>query len=132
MQQKTRGGDRLGSGQKMQVGLHEYERSTHDLGYIFRTSMAAGTLVPFLLQPAMPGDTFDIDLNALIHTLPAVGPLFGSAKLQLDVYQIPMRLYMRELQMNKLEIGRDMSKVQFPQIRLRTNNISLGSIGEKG
>ena len=123
---KTLGGERIGSGNKMTFDTKHFNRSSHDLSHVFRTTIAPGTLVPFLVLPTLPGDTFDIDLNALIHTLPAVGPLFGSAKLQLDVYQIPMRLYMRDLQMNKLEIGRDMSKVQFPQIRLRTNNISLG------
>lgn len=48
--QKTLGGDRLGSGHKQKVYLHGYERSTHDLGYLWRTTMSAGTLVPFMKQ----------------------------------------------------------------------------------
>ena len=46
--EKTLGGDRLGSGKKMKVAMHNYERSTHDLGYIWRSTMAPGTLVPFM------------------------------------------------------------------------------------
>ena len=42
------GGDRLGSGNKQEVSLRNYERSSHDLGYIWRSSMASGTLVPFM------------------------------------------------------------------------------------
>ena len=80
--QKTLGGDRLGSGKKMQVDLHNYERSTHDLGYLWRSTMSAGTLVPFMSQVALPGDTFDINLNCDIKTHPTIGPLFGSYKVR--------------------------------------------------
>jgi hypothetical protein len=125
---KTLGGDRLGSGKKMTVSYKNYERSTHDLSYIWRSTMATGTLVPFLKQVALPGDTFDIDLNADVKTLPTVGPLFGSFKLQLDVFMIPMRLYNAQLHMNKLNVGMDMSKVKFPFISISTNKINPNDI----
>jgi hypothetical protein len=120
---KTLGGDRLGSGKKMTVSYKNYERSTHDLSYIWRSTMATGTLVPFMKQVALPGDTFDIDLNADVKTLPTVGPLFGSFKLQLDVFMIPMRLYNAQLHMNKLNVGLDMSRVKFPLIQVITNTL---------
>ena len=114
MMKKTLGGDRLGSGKKMQVELHGYERSTHDLGYMWRSSMAAGTLVPFMSEVALPGDTFDIDLDCNVMTHPTVGPLFGSYKVQLDVFEAPMRLYNSLLHNNMLGIGLDMSRVKLP------------------
>ena len=40
---KNIGGDRLGSGSKMQVQMHNYERSTHDLSSVWRSSMQVGT-----------------------------------------------------------------------------------------
>lgn len=123
---KTLGGDRLGSGNKNKLSLHNYERSTHDLGYIWRSTMATGTLVPFLKQVALPGDTFDISLNADVKTLPTVGPLFGSFKLQLDIFQCPVRLYNAQLHMNKLGVGMDMSKVKFPQMEVRTKALNTG------
>ena len=112
------GGDRLGSGAKMDVTLHGYERSTHDLSYIWRSSMAPGTLVPFMKLLCLPGDTFDIRLNADVKTLPTVGPLFGSFKLQLDLFSVPIRLYNAGLHMNRLNIGLDMSKVKFPNMHI--------------
>ncbi|MEM3771990.1 MAG: hypothetical protein QXW80_06735 [Candidatus Micrarchaeia archaeon] len=118
------GGDRLGSGAKMNVTMHGYSRSTHDLSYIWRSTMAAGTLVPFMKLVALPGDTFDIRLNADVKTLPTVGPLFGSFKMQLDIFQVPMRLYNAGLHMNRLNIGLDMSKVKFPIITLTTNRLN--------
>lgn len=121
----TLGGDRLGSGKKQKLHLHNYERSTHDLGYIWRSTMATGTLVPFLKQVALPGDTFDIRLNADVKTLPTVGPLFGSFKLQLDVFACPIRLYNAQLHMNKLGIGMDMSKVKFPIHSIQTRALNV-------
>lgn len=114
---KTLGGDRLGSGKRMKVHMHNYERSTHDLGYLFRTTMSAGTLVPFLSEVALPGDTFDINLDAKVLTHPTVGPLFGSFKVQLDVFQCPIRLYNSKLHNNALGIGMKMSDIKLPILK---------------
>lgn len=116
------GGDRLGSGNKQDVHLRNYERSTHDLSYIWRSSMASGTLVPFMNLVALPGDSFAINLNTDVLTLPTIGPLFGSYKVQLDVFGVPVRLYNAKLHMNKLGIGMDMSSIYLPQIKLYANN----------
>ena len=115
------GGDRLGSGNKQEISLRNYERSTHDLGYIWRSSMASGTLVPFMSEVALPGDSFDIDLDCDVKTLPTVGPLFGSYKVQLDVFECPIRLYQGKLHMNMLNIGMDMSEVLLPEIQMYAN-----------
>lgn len=114
----TIGGDRLGSGSKQEVSMRNYERSTHDLSYLWRSSMAAGTLVPFMSELALPGDSWDIDLNCEVMTLPTVGPLFGSFKVQLDVFEVPIRLYNGKLHMNMLNIGMDMSSIYLPEVRI--------------
>jgi len=116
----TIGGDRLGSGGKQEVAMKNYERSTHDLGYIWRSSMASGTLVPFMAELGLPGDSWDINLECDVKTLPTVGPLFGSYKVQLDVFSCPVRLYQGKLHMNMLNIGMDMSEVLLPQIEMET------------
>lgn len=123
---KTLGGERVGSGNKMEFHTKEFGRSTHNLNEIFRSTMSAGTLVPCLVMPVLPGDTIDIDVQCNVRTLPTVGPLFGSYKVQIDYYQIPMRLYNRDLQMNKLEIGRNIERVRFPLVEINTNDISTG------
>jgi hypothetical protein len=118
----TIGGDRLGSGNKQQLSFKNYERSTHDLSYLWRSTMAPGTLVPFMSQVALPGDNWRIELNAEALTLPTVGPLFGSFKLQLDVFEVPIRLYNRELHQNKLGIGMAMDEIYFPRFIVSANN----------
>ena len=112
------GGDRLGSGSKMNIDLHGYNRSTHDLSRAWRSSMTVGTLVPFMVEPALPGDSFSIDLATLVRTMPAVGPLYGSYKMQLDVFSCPIRLYNGLLHNNMTKIGLNMSQVKLPTITL--------------
>lgn len=114
------GGNRLGSGNKMKLDLHNYERSNHDLGYIWRSTMAPGTLVPYLCEVALPGDSFDIKLDTDVKTYPTVGPLFGSFKLQLDVFSCPIRLYQGLLHNNPLGVGMKMADVKLPQMLLQT------------
>jgi len=94
---RTLGGDRLGGGKKMKVDLHGYERSNHNLSEAWRSSMASGTIVPYFKKVALPGDTFDLDMHAEVMTLPTNGPLFGTYQLQIDMFQIPIRLYEAQL-----------------------------------
>ena len=109
------GKNTLGDNNKMSVSLREYGRSTHDLSYAWRSPMGVGTLVPFMKLLALPGDTFDIDLDTKVLTHPTVGPLFGQFKMQLDVFTCPIRLYQAQLHNNALNIGLDMKKVKLPK-----------------
>lgn len=112
------GGDRLGSGNKMEVELHGFERSTHNLSRPWRSTMAPGTLVPFFTEIGLPGDTFDIELDADVYTQPTIGPLFATYKLQLDVFQSDIRLYNANLNMNLQGIGLKMNEITLPQITM--------------
>ena len=76
--------------------------------------MSAGTLVPFLLQPCKPGDTWDIKLQCDVKTHPTLGPLFGSFKVQLDLFEAPLRLYHAALLQNTQNIGLQMNQVLLP------------------
>lgn len=109
------GKNTLGDNNKLSVSLREYGRSTHDLSYAWRSPMGVGTLVPFMKLLALPGDTFDIDLDTKVLTHPTVGPLFGQFKMQLDVFTCPIRLYQAQLHNNALNIGLDMKKVKLPK-----------------
>lgn len=115
------GKNTLGGGKKMQIDMKTYNRSTHDLSFVWRNTQSPGTLVPFICELALPGDIHEIQLSANVLTHPTVGPLFGSFKLQLDVFECPIRLYNAQLHNNKLGIGLDMSKVKFPIISITYN-----------
>jgi hypothetical protein len=115
---KTIGKNTLGDNGKMKVQMRTYNRSTHNLSYIWRNTQAVGTLVPFMSIPIMKGDTFKIKLQPNVLTHPTVGPLFGSFKLQNDIFFCPIRLYNSWLHNNKLKIGLNMQQIKLPQIVL--------------
>lgn len=114
---KSIGKNTLGGGNSMQVDLKTYNRSTHNLSFAWRSSMGVGTLIPCLKLIGLPGDTFDIDIDTKVMTHPTVGPLFGSYKMQIDIFTAPFRLYNAMLHNNALNIGLDMSKVKLPIYR---------------
>ena len=120
---KSIGKNTIGGGSKMTVDLHTYNRSTHNLSAAFRSSMGVGTLVPCLKLVGLPGDTFDIEIDSRVNTHPTVGPLFGSYKLQVDIFTAPFRLYNAMLHNNALNVGMDMSKVKLPNIKIKLNKV---------
>lgn len=120
---KTIGGDRLGSGKRQKQTMHGFERSNHNLSNIFRTTMSAGTLVPFMKHLALPGSTFDIELDSAVLTKPTIGPLYGSFKAQFDVFLCPLRLYQGQIHNNKLKVGMNMQSVKLPTVEFRAHEL---------
>lgn len=109
----------------MEVYLPNFGRSSHNVGKIIRTSQACGTIVPYWCQIGMDGTTFYIDITTKVKTLPTTGPVFGSFKHQIDVFVIPIRLYIAALHNNALGVGLNMSKVLLPQFEVYTANASI-------
>lgn len=122
---KTLGGDRIRSESKMEVYLPNFGRSSHNIGKIIRTTQACGTIVPYWCQIGLDGTTFYIDITTKVKTLPTTGPVFGSFKHQIDVFVIPIRLYIAALHNNALGVGLNMSKVLLPQFEVYTANTSI-------
>lgn len=122
---KTLGGDRIRSESKMEVYLPNFGRSSHNVGKIIRTSQACGTIVPYWCQIGLDGTTFYIDITTKVKTLPTTGPVFGSFKHQIDVFVIPIRLYIAALHNNALGVGLNMNKILLPQFQVYTANTSI-------
>lgn len=122
---KTLGGDRIRSESKMEVYLPNFGRSSHNVGKIIRTSQACGTIVPYWCQIGMDGTTFYIDITTKVKTMPTTGPVFGSFKHQIDIFVIPIRLYVAALHNNALGVGLNMSKVLLPQFEVYSANTSI-------
>lgn len=117
--QRNVGGDRIGSGNKMSVDMKTYNRSTHNLNRRWRSTMSAGTIVPFIKELVLPGDTIDIDLAAEVMTHPTIGPLFGEYKIELHIFEAPIRLYQALLHNNAINIGMKMNTVKLPVLQLK-------------
>lgn len=120
---KNLGGDRAGSGNKMDIELHAFSSSSHNVRKITRTSQAVGTLVPIFTRLLLKGNKVDIDLNSLLHTNPLEGPMFGEHELQIHAYTAPLSLYQGKMHMNLLDEGTNMENVKFPLIKYVADKI---------
>lgn len=122
--QKNLGGDRIGSGAKIKVDMHNWGRSTFNQSRKWKSTMGVGVGTPCLMELGTNGTTFEIDIKTGGYTVPTVGPLFGEYKLQIDLFACPIRLYQGILHNNAVNIGLKMQQVLFP-------NIILGATGNK-
>lgn len=113
---RTIGKNTLGDNNKMKVRLREYDMSSQNLSYVFRSTMGVGMLVPFMKILCQKGDIFDIKLTNKTMTHPTLGPLFGSFKLQHFIFTAGFRLYNSWLHNNRTGIGMKMSDIKFPTI----------------
>lgn len=113
---RTIGKNTLGDNNKMHVRLREYDMSSQNLGYVFRSTMGVGMLVPFMKIVCQKGDIFDIKLTNKTMTHPTLGPLFGSFKIQHFIFTAGFRLYNSWLHNNRTGIGMKMSDIKFPLI----------------
>ena len=113
---RTIGKNTLGDNNKINVRLREYDMSSQNLSYVFRSTMGVGMLVPFMKIVCQKGDIFDIKLTNRTMTHPTLGPLFGSFKLQHFIFTAGFRLYNSWLRNNRTGIGMKMSDIKFPLI----------------
>ena len=124
------GGRRQGSGEKIAIDAHNYERSTHNISKVFRSSMATGVLVPCYNNIALPGSNWEIDLSAMVMTNPTVGMLMGSFKFQIDVFTTPLRLWNRQIMYNSQGIGLRMQDVKFPVAVLEARSLKRSDFND--
>lgn len=115
--------ERLGSGNKMEVNLHEYGKSTHNLSKIRRTSMTTGTLVPMGTWIMLPGDSAKMQIDALITTNALKYQLYGTMKFQVDVFTARMALYQPKMSLNLLDAGLEVQDIKFPQMEVEADRI---------
>lgn len=111
---RTIGKNTLGDNNKMHVRLREYDMSSQNLSFVFRSTMGVGMLVPFMKIVCQKGDIFDIKLTNKTMTHPTLGPLFGSFKLQHFIFTAGFRLYNSWLHNNRTGIGMKMSDIKLP------------------
>lgn len=75
-----------------QVPKADIPRSTFDRSHGYKTTFDAGYLIPFLVDEALPGDTFNAKVSALARLATPIVPLMDNMYMDTQFFSVPMRL----------------------------------------
>ena len=67
-------------------------RSSFDRSHGYKTTFNAGYLVPFLVDEALPGDTFNLRMNAFARLATPIFPIMDNMFLDTFFFAVPYRL----------------------------------------
>lgn len=70
----------------------EIPRSTFDRSHGHKTAFDAGYLIPFYVDEALPGDTFNCDVTALARLATPIFPIMDNIYLDTHFFAVPNRL----------------------------------------
>ena len=105
------------------------KKSKFNLSYLNSTTGNAGYLIPFLLQPTLPNDTFRFSLSSFIRAQPMVAPLMHEVKFYTQYWFVPNRIIWDEWE-QFITGGSDLTSAPaFPVLKAGTK-FEVGSLGD--
>lgn len=75
-----------------QVPKADIPRSSFDRSHGYKTTFDAGLLVPFLVDEALPGDTFNVRATALARLATPIVPIMDNMYMDTQFFSVPIRL----------------------------------------
>jgi hypothetical protein len=75
-----------------QIPSANIPRSSFDRSHTYRTTFNAGQLVPFYVDEALPGDTFNMVLSTFGRLTTPIKPIFDNLYLDVFFFAVPMRI----------------------------------------
>lgn len=75
-----------------QVARPEIQRSTFDRSHGYKTTFDAGKLIPFFVDEALPGDTFNLKTNIFGRLATPLKPIMDNIFIDIHFFSIPIRL----------------------------------------
>lgn len=75
-----------------QVPHVEIPRSSFDRSYGYKSTLSAGYLIPFFVDEALPGDTFNLRTTALLRIATLLDPIMDNLYVDTHFFAVPYRL----------------------------------------
>lgn len=75
-----------------QVPKAEIPRSSFDRSHGHKTTFDAGLLIPILVDEALPGDTFNVNLQGFSRLATPIFPIMDNMYMDTQFFSVPMRL----------------------------------------
>lgn len=103
-------------------------KSKFNLTHLSSTTLDPGYLVPFLLQPTLPNDTYRIGLSTFIRAQPMLAPLMHEVYFYTQYWFCPYRILWDSWE-EFITGGNDLSfSPAFPTIKAKAEDIKTGSL----
>ena len=82
----------MGSSQRFtQVPSAEISRSSFDRSHGYKMTFDAGYLIPILVDEALPGDTFNLNLTAFARLATPIFPIMDNMFMDTFFFSVPYR-----------------------------------------
>lgn len=75
-----------------QVPKADIPRSSFDRSHGYKTTFDAGYLVPFFVDEALPGDTFNVRMTGFARLATPIFPIMDNMFMETQYFSVPMRL----------------------------------------
>lgn len=105
------------------------KKSKFNLSYLNSTTGNAGYLIPFLIQPTLPNDTFRISLSSFIRAQPMVAPLMHEVKFFTQYWFVPNRIIWDEWE-EFITGGGDLTSTPAFPVLPENTEFEVGSLGD--
>lgn len=104
------------------------KKSKFKLTHLHSTTLDAGYLVPFLIQPTLPNDTFHIGLSTFLRAQPLLAPLMHEVKLYTQYWYVPYRLLWDNWE-EFITGGQELNYTPtFPTVKANKSDAKVGSL----
>jgi hypothetical protein len=75
-----------------QIPKADIQRSSFDRSHGVKTTFDAGKLIPILVDEALPGDTFKLNMTAFARLATPINPIMDNMYMDTHFFAVPMRL----------------------------------------
>ena len=75
-----------------QIPKADIQRSSFDRSHGVKTTFDAGKLIPILLDEALPGDTFKLNMTAFARLATPINPIMDNMYMDTHFFSVPIRL----------------------------------------
>lgn len=115
-----------------QIPHADIPRSSFDRSHGYKTTFDSGYLIPFYIDEALPGDTFNCDATLFARLATPAVPIMDNMRLTTFFFAVPLRLIWDNFQrfMGEQDNPTDTTDYLTPQISSGTSGFAVGSISD--
>lgn len=78
------------------IQANRLKRAAHDLSHSRKFTMNMGDLVPIMVQDVIPGDSFQVKMEALVRMMPMIAPIYHNVNVYMHFFFVPNRIIWNE------------------------------------